>query len=317
MDDCACNAEIEANALVILHENLCAFKSSSSNDDIIISYVFMLIHQEFHTALERNPDTPVFASTITDDDEPDTSIVQTLGLILPDIEENEIMTLIARVTDLFKAALLVAGPPQDPPPSSSPSLLSHPHHATQQVDDADDDDDWCPLDDLSRALPNENDWKMEGDVEYLRELMPTLTEPLIQFVYHQLSSCDRAVAARLVLETSLVQLTHRFKTYTMQQQSSLDAAAKQKRQEAQSMEAVLERYGDTQLSTSTQPKASTTRAKQSKKSSESPGGIRYYDNVIVSRKGGRYLKEASKEEWDGGSTGRVKSKGKRGKGYTE
>ena len=43
--------------------------------------------------------------------------------------------------------------------------------------------------------------------------------------------------------------------------------------------------------------------------------IRYYDGKIVSRKGARYVEEAPKEEWDGGSRGRVKTKGKRGKGW--
>lgn len=44
--------------------------------------------------------------------------------------------------------------------------------------------------------------------------------------------------------------------------------------------------------------------------------VRFYDNKIVSRRGEKHVPEPTKEEWDGGSRGRVKSKGKRGKGWS-
>lgn len=43
--------------------------------------------------------------------------------------------------------------------------------------------------------------------------------------------------------------------------------------------------------------------------------IRYNNNEIVSRKGEKYVVEKLQEDWDGGSTGKVYTKGKRGKGY--
>lgn len=46
-------------------------------------------------------------------------------------------------------------------------------------------------------------------------------------------------------------------------------------------------------------------------------GVRYRDGMVVQAKdtqGGKYLVE-QKEEWDGGSKGKVITKGKRGKGY--
>lgn len=44
--------------------------------------------------------------------------------------------------------------------------------------------------------------------------------------------------------------------------------------------------------------------------------LRYLDGQVVAQKGERYVTVASsREEWDGGSRGRVKSKGKRGPGY--
>ena len=42
---------------------------------------------------------------------------------------------------------------------------------------------------------------------------------------------------------------------------------------------------------------------------------RYRDGVIVSNSGAKYIFESAKPEWDGGSKGKVITKGKRGKGY--
>lgn len=47
-----------------------------------------------------------------------------------------------------------------------------------------------------------------------------------------------------------------------------------------------------------------------------PKQVRYLNAVPVHvRKGEKYLVENLQEEWDGGSRGRVKTKGKRGKGF--
>jgi hypothetical protein len=43
--------------------------------------------------------------------------------------------------------------------------------------------------------------------------------------------------------------------------------------------------------------------------------IRYRDGEVRSKNGGKYVVETIGEEWDGGSRGKVKSKGKRGKGF--
>lgn len=42
---------------------------------------------------------------------------------------------------------------------------------------------------------------------------------------------------------------------------------------------------------------------------------RYLENTIVSNKGEKYIVQKQGEEWDGGSRGKVKTKGKRGKGF--
>jgi hypothetical protein len=43
--------------------------------------------------------------------------------------------------------------------------------------------------------------------------------------------------------------------------------------------------------------------------------VRYRDDMKVSSKGERFVVEAVGKEWDGGSKGRVYTKGKRGKGF--
>lgn len=44
--------------------------------------------------------------------------------------------------------------------------------------------------------------------------------------------------------------------------------------------------------------------------------VRFRDGQPVSYKGEKFIVESVKEEWDGGSKGKVYTKGKRGKGYT-
>lgn len=43
--------------------------------------------------------------------------------------------------------------------------------------------------------------------------------------------------------------------------------------------------------------------------------IRYRDGQVVSTKGEKVIVESLREEWDGGSKGKVYTKGKRGKGF--
>jgi hypothetical protein len=46
-----------------------------------------------------------------------------------------------------------------------------------------------------------------------------------------------------------------------------------------------------------------------------PLQVRYRDGQVVSCKGDKYIIEKVGEEWDGGSKGKVYTKGKRGVGY--
>ncbi|PNH10884.1 hypothetical protein TSOC_002378 [Tetrabaena socialis] len=52
------------------------------------------------------------------------------------------------------------------------------------------------------------------------------------------------------------------------------------------------------------------------KSSGKESKVRYLEGRIVSQKGEKFIIEKTAEEWDGGSRGKVFTKGKRGKGFT-
>jgi hypothetical protein len=54
--------------------------------------------------------------------------------------------------------------------------------------------------------------------------------------------------------------------------------------------------------------AQITKANESKQ-------VRFRDGVVASTKGQRFIIESTKEEWNGGSSGKVYTKGKRGKGF--
>ena len=44
-------------------------------------------------------------------------------------------------------------------------------------------------------------------------------------------------------------------------------------------------------------------------------GVRYRDGFAVASKGEKHIEVPSKEDWNGGSSGKVYTKGKRGKGF--
>ena len=84
---------------------------------------------------------------------------------------------------------------------------------------------------------------------------------------------------------------------------------------------ILSRFSD--VSTPLCPKGNNKaklrkelRRADKKENKKSSNNLRYREGQVVSTKGGKWMHEAPKEEWDGGSRGKVKSKGKRGVGFT-
>ena len=56
-------------------------------------------------------------------------------------------------------------------------------------------------------------------------------------------------------------------------------------------------------------------AKSRKEGLKGSDARRYLDGQVVANKGEKFVVVEQKEEWDGGSRGRVKTKGKRGPGF--
>ncbi|KAL0049441.1 hypothetical protein WJX82_002527 [Trebouxia sp. C0006] len=57
-----------------------------------------------------------------------------------------------------------------------------------------------------------------------------------------------------------------------------------------------------------------TEPKQARQAPKSKNQVRYREGQVVTAKGEKYVTERSGQEWDGGSKGKVVTKGKRGKG---
>ncbi|GBG23830.1 Hypothetical Protein FCC1311_000502 [Hondaea fermentalgiana] len=104
------------------------------------------------------------------------------------------------------------------------------------------------------------------------------------------------------------------------QQAELDA-----KEQERVKRNIMNKFDEVAVTTSTKPKSAAAAARENRKAerrarkkdkeSNSSSQIRYLDGQIVSRKGGKYMIIDDTKEWDGGSRGRVKTKGKRGTGW--
>ncbi|WIA29436.1 hypothetical protein OEZ86_011938 [Tetradesmus obliquus] len=103
-----------------------------------------------------------------------------------------------------------------------------------------------------------------------------------------------------------------------QQQQEEQQQRRQQEQEAlrKTKKQIVERF-DLQVvhSMPAKPKHGVDLLPAPKKGDQQQGKVRYRDGQVVSCKGDKYIIEKVGEEWDGGSKGKVYTKGKRGVGY--
>mgnify|MGYP000088145909 CR=1 FL=1 len=78
---------------------------------------------------------------------------------------------------------------------------------------------------------------------------------------------------------------------------------------------ILKRFDDVAISTGSTTRQKPKPSKPKKEKTDDNSKIRYIDGQVVSRTGQKTIVFDDTLEWDGGSRGKVKSKGKRGKGY--
>ncbi|QDZ20882.1 hypothetical protein HOP50_04g34090 [Chloropicon primus] len=80
---------------------------------------------------------------------------------------------------------------------------------------------------------------------------------------------------------------------------------------------IFERYGLRPVSTNSADLSLARRGGKSSKDKDKGPKVRYHEGQVVTSRGEKYITvKDEKEEWDGGSRGKVITKGKRGKGFT-
>ncbi|OQR99752.1 hypothetical protein ACHHYP_20186 [Achlya hypogyna] len=77
---------------------------------------------------------------------------------------------------------------------------------------------------------------------------------------------------------------------------------------------ILTKYSDEEIRGPVDPKAKPAKVKVKIKPEPKQGLVRYLESKVVTTNGQKYVEE-KQEVYDGGSRGRVKTKGKRGKGW--
>jgi len=154
-------------------------------------------------------------------------------------------------------------------------------------------------------------------VRELRELMqglvPTASSELCRYIIHRHGACDEAV--ELLLSSSLEEIEEE-----MLQAAARDAvlAAAEASAEKSARKSVVNRYA--QVAEKSDPDQPTKLAPPrlpysgSRKEAVNAKVLRYREGEAVGYTREKFAVE-DKPEWDGGSRGRVKTKGKRGPGF--
>eukprot|EP00953_Heterococcus_sp_UTEX-ZZ885_P010580 6178-Heterococcus_DN1.PRE.3 len=154
----------------------------------------------------------------------------------------------------------------------------------------------------------------DAEVNFLCSMLPHLSKPLIRFVLHQRCTGSSSAAAAQLLDEELVA------QHTAAHSAWLEKLRKQEQLEKLSEEAVKERVLNKYSDQVVVPKGQAVntnaplRALTAVKSDKGPK-VRYRDGHVATTNGAKMIITMVKPEWDGGSRGKVTTKGKRGKGF--
>jgi hypothetical protein len=187
----------------------------------------------------------------------------------------------------------------------------------------------------------------EQALHMLRELLPEhLAQPITiipnEYLLHilRLNHHNREATASFLLEqtcntcntsgtaseNSLIRKVERWR-HQLQEKESQVAIAKREKEETRKK--IVQKYALQVVPDGNQPKKTTSttsdnrllpppikvKASSSGDQQSSSAKVRYREGVVVSRKNEKYIIEKIGEDWDGGSKGKVYTKGKRGKGF--
>ncbi|CAN0232769.1 unnamed protein product [Ectocarpus fasciculatus] len=173
----------------------------------------------------------------------------------------------------------------------------------------------------------------EADVGFLREIMPQVSDRGLRYVLHRVAKGSKVAAAsyladRFAVDSSSASLkgleadAEAFERKELgdarKAREASDRAEEARRRDKEERDAlkgkIVGRYAD-------EVKAEGGATKVATKKVDIPGltekkkTTRYRDGKVVTTTGAKVIVETVKPEWDGGSRGKVKTKGKRGKGF--
>jgi len=164
------------------------------------------------------------------------------------------------------------------------------------------------------TVPDESNEATSSEIEFLRGLCgvsdASQDKPL-SYLLTQKAFGDLQEAARLLIDTSVEALNAELRA---DEQRRAERAKAEKDAEFTARERVLGKFHEVPDDSvayvkvkNQKPNKSTTTLNESK--------VRYLDGKVVATNGAKYIEVQTKEDWDGGSRGRVKTKGKRGTGW--
>eukprot|EP00903_Cladosiphon_okamuranus_P007987 g7708.t1 len=171
-----------------------------------------------------------------------------------------------------------------------------------------------------------------ADVDFLREMVPHVSDRGLRYVLHHVAKGDRQTAASYLADrctggSSSASLRGLEAHAEAWERKELGDARKAEEAERRAQEA---RRRDKEERDELKGKIVGRYADEVKPLLQSEGGTvkvvvpsltekkkttRYRDGKVVTTTGAKVIVEDVKPEWDGGSRGKVKTKGKRGKGF--
>jgi len=158
------------------------------------------------------------------------------------------------------------------------------------------------------------------DVATLREVLPDASEGLCAYVLRRChGECEEAI--EMLLGNDLEKLEAERGEAERRDEAERKSEAKAERSfDRASRRAINERNGQVRdhAADGDDVKLNAPRLPYAKTRKEALKGgdmRRYLDGQVVANKGEKYVVVDATEDWDGGSRGRVKTKGKRGPGY--
>jgi hypothetical protein len=163
-------------------------------------------------------------------------------------------------------------------------------------------------------------------LEQLAAVCPPVSDPrVLKYVLEHLSGGQVDLAALKVLDLGVDEVERQFHVWNAAETERLAALeASQAAAELKARKLMLARFDEFAVGGDTGSASRAAQAREARKQAKAvrkvehkeraAGNIRYLDGQVVSTKGEKFTVVSSAPEWDGGSKGKIITKGKRGPG---